>query len=432
MIVQMQSVNFEFSENEQFSTKLFRFDVKEGTNKLSLRFVYKNVGIVKNELKVLVYDSCGEFRGWMSQEKRELLIAIKEASVNGIKGYIPSGEWMILIESGTILHALRYTVEISPQVGEIHKNWYTGELHSHTTRSDGTMCLSELINEAKKHKLDFLFVTDHDMPLRRNNELDSDLKVFPGVEITSYKGHALALGIERHINPQLMAENLELSSKLVRNDGGVFGIAHPFFPPSPYCSGCKWSYKLSPASIDFLELWNSGGTASFFPGFNLATLSLWVGFLNKGLKICATSGGDIHNDKDFNDLWLPYHVRATELSLKSIICSIKTGKGYASKENFYFEVLYKDKKYYCGDTINVAKDDFVEVMASSEAADKTLLLTSAGVMNFDTSSFNKKFRARDVKWLSILFLHRETIVGFSNPVFLRILGNSNAQVEEQK
>ena len=416
----MQSVNFNISLSDQFSTKIFHLDIREGTNKIFLTLASENVRIIKNELKILIYDSCEEFRGWMDQENRELLIALKEASVNGVKGYIPSGKWMMLIEVGTVSYNSKYMIEANFQNEKIHENWYVGELHTHTTRSDGVMTLNELAIEAKKHELDFLFITDHDIPFCADGEsIDDDLKLFPGVEITSYKGHALALGIERHINPHLMAETPDLSSKLVRSGGGIFGIAHPFFPPSPYCSGCKWSYELTPASIDFWELWNSGGTGSFLPGFNLAALSSWVGFLNEGFKICATSGGDIHSAKDFNDLWLPFHVRATNLSLKSIICSIKAGKCYASRGKFSFEILHKDKKHYSGDTVNVSKDDSVEIMANSETADKILLLTSAGVMDFDSSSFDKKFQVQDVRWLSILALRRETIVGFSNPIFLR-------------
>ncbi len=417
-----RSANFEFSisEDEGFSTKFFHFYVEEGTKELTLRIAPgKDVGL-KNELKVLVYDPCGEFRGWLDPKRYEILLSAEKSSSNGVKGYIPFGEWTLFVETGTISHASRYRIETLSQVDKIHENWYLGELHSHTTKSDGEMDLNDLAQEAKKHELDFLFVSDHDVPLLCDDELPNDeLKILPAVEITTYKGHALALGVQRHVPPQSMIESPEFSSKLVRSEGGIFGIAHPFFPPSPYCSGCRWSYGFIPTSVDFLELWNSGGVASQLPAFNLAALSLWTEFLNEGFRISATSGGDIHRKEDFNDFWLPFHVRSDELSLKALICSIKAGRGHACRGKFLFEVFHEGKRYRCGDVITAAEDDILEIRVNSELADEILLLSSAGAMKIDASSFDKKFQSKDVRWLSVLALHNEKIVGFSNPIFLK-------------
>ena len=41
--------------------------------------------------------------------------------------------------------------------------WYVGVPHCHTTASDGGLTLEELIKKAKKNKLDFLMITDHNV-----------------------------------------------------------------------------------------------------------------------------------------------------------------------------------------------------------------------------------------------------------------------------
>ena len=41
--------------------------------------------------------------------------------------------------------------------------WYVGVTHCHTTASDGGLTLDELVKNAKKNKLDFVMITDHNV-----------------------------------------------------------------------------------------------------------------------------------------------------------------------------------------------------------------------------------------------------------------------------
>ena len=41
--------------------------------------------------------------------------------------------------------------------------WYRGNVHSHTTNSDGLFTLSELAEWYARREYDFLFVTDHNL-----------------------------------------------------------------------------------------------------------------------------------------------------------------------------------------------------------------------------------------------------------------------------
>ena len=418
----MKRIRVDVSPLERFTTKIFKMRVEKGTTEIHLRLVESSTK-AGNELKILIYDPCGDFRGWMDKNKDELLLKKNESSLNGVSGYLPEGEWKILIEFGMISNDFLCEIEEDSSLSPSNSEWFVGELHSHTTKSDGAMSIEELIKEAKNHGLDFIFITDHDVPLLTNkrNKSEGNFKVFPGTELTTFKGHALALGISRHVNPTLLHKNPEDASNFVKSEGGIFGIAHPFFPPSPYCSGCKWSYNVSPKFIDFLEIWNSGGTGALFPAFNFASLSLWTEFLNDGYKIPATSGGDIHLREDFNEFWIPYHVRADEFELKQILCSIRSGKSYASRGNFFFEVLYRNRTYQCGDIVKISDGNSFEIHVKTENASKILLMSSKGAMMVDSSSVNKKIEVDGIRWINAVALYKNSIVGFSNPIYFEHL-----------
>lgn len=71
-----------------------------------------------------------------------------------------------------------------------------GVLHVHTTLSDGGGSFDEVEQAARSAGLDFLFVTDHNHLAGKGREgLRSDLLVGVGTEISTTRGHLLALGL---------------------------------------------------------------------------------------------------------------------------------------------------------------------------------------------------------------------------------------------
>ena len=75
--------------------------------------------------------------------------------------------------------------------------WYKGDLHSHSTYSDGDSSVAEVIASAEAKDLDFFALTDHDTSMAGNplHWLDpayhsNTLALLYGVEWTTPKGHA--------------------------------------------------------------------------------------------------------------------------------------------------------------------------------------------------------------------------------------------------
>lgn len=109
------------------------------------------------------------------------------------------------------------------------------DLHMHSTVSDGSFTIPELIEFAKKKGLDAIAVTDHDTVshFQQIPKIEHGVKVIPGIEISAYdyennfKVHMLGYGIrypeivEKVVQPTLLARH-ENSLKQIRilNENG--------------------------------------------------------------------------------------------------------------------------------------------------------------------------------------------------------------------
>src|SRR3990172_3475314 len=80
--------------------------------------------------------------------------------------------------------------------------WLRGNLHTHTTVSDGSRPPGEVIADYERRGYDFLAVTDHDkfVPPHEYQKMTSMVLV-PGVEVTARGPHILQLGVEEVIEP---------------------------------------------------------------------------------------------------------------------------------------------------------------------------------------------------------------------------------------
>ncbi|MBP1909922.1 CehA/McbA family metallohydrolase [Methanolobus bombayensis] len=106
------------------------------------------------------------------------------------------------------------------------------DLHVHSCYSkDSNASLDDIIKHAEANGLDGFAICDHDRIeggfecVKRAQELGSKIIVIPGVEVSSSKGHILALGIRKPIEPGLSPEE---TIKIARQQGAVVIIPHPF------------------------------------------------------------------------------------------------------------------------------------------------------------------------------------------------------------
>ena len=61
------------------------------------------------------------------------------------------------------------------------------DCHMHSTVSDGSFTISQLIERAKQNGLDAIVLTDHDTLSQRNQIPETEgVQVFAGIEISAY------------------------------------------------------------------------------------------------------------------------------------------------------------------------------------------------------------------------------------------------------
>jgi hypothetical protein len=102
-------------------------------------------------------------------------------------------------------------------------------LHVHSTYSDGTATVPELLEDARMAGADALLLTDHDSLAARDDGWEGHhdgVLLLVGVEVSSKQGHYLAFGVEEPI-PHSGCSAREIAAA-VRDAGGVGFAAHPF------------------------------------------------------------------------------------------------------------------------------------------------------------------------------------------------------------
>ena len=102
-------------------------------------------------------------------------------------------------------------------------------VHLHSTYSDGTATVAELIDAAAATGVDALLLTDHDSVQARRDGWQGrhdGVFVLVGTEVSPKQGHYLAFGVDEEI-PHAGRSALEIA-EAVRDAGGIGFAAHPF------------------------------------------------------------------------------------------------------------------------------------------------------------------------------------------------------------
>src|SRR5690349_2547988 len=101
-------------------------------------------------------------------------------------------------------------------------------VHVHSTYSDGTATVLELIDDARAAGADVLLLTDHDSLAARRDGLEGwhdGVLLLAGDEVSPRGGHLLAFGIESEIDHRDLDERGIVAA--VTGAGGVAFAAHP-------------------------------------------------------------------------------------------------------------------------------------------------------------------------------------------------------------
>jgi len=271
-----------------------------------------------------------------------------------VAGPLPAGEWWIEVDVHCVIarpdgvpNAYELVVETVPEAEPSRaepppaaappsrgRGWYRGELHLHSTHSDGLWSPAEMADEARGRGLDFMFLTDHNTntgidELRR--AVGGRTLVLPGAELTTFNGHALALGVEGWIDWRTGLEGRSANdvARAVREAGGLFVVAHPDAPPDDVCTGCRWTHEgFDPGLAHGVEVW--GGLWDGPEEENPGCVALWRRWLDAGHCLTATGATDAHHKKHWEGAVPLTHLFAEDLSGPALLDALRAGRSFVS------------------------------------------------------------------------------------------------------
>jgi hypothetical protein len=148
-----------------------------------------------------------------------------QKTVAQVKTILGFGDTVVvghLYEDQPFVYAGKKVEIISPYVTK--QNVYKGQLHCHTTGSDGVDTPTALLTAYKNAGYSFVVITDHDY-LTAHTEVEGILHI-PGVEESEPTGHIVS------INPtsqKTQTDSQEVIDAII-NDGGIPIMAHPNLP----------------------------------------------------------------------------------------------------------------------------------------------------------------------------------------------------------
>ncbi|MGY2894423.1 CehA/McbA family metallohydrolase [Deinococcus sp. UYEF24] len=300
----------------------FSFTCPEGVDELLLDWRFSPAGA--GELKTLVTLSLsgpGGFRGAGHRhgDHQQVRLGSRQATPGYLPGPIPAGEWTVTLHTHLVVDVTEgelsvVTLENVPDPLQAEPSsseppfpvalpfaalpfqtaWMMGDLHCHTQHSDGRWTPSELATAAAERGLSFLALTDHNT-LSGRAELARHFSglTLPGLELTTYYGHATVIGVPEYIDWTGLepGQGMREVADDVTRQGAQLTIAHPFAAGDPVCTGCAWTtFDLRPETTTHMEVWNGPWAGRH----NERALKCWYSLLASGKRVVATVGTDAH------------------------------------------------------------------------------------------------------------------------------------------
>ena len=223
--------------------------------------------------------------------------------------------------------------------------WYKGNIHTHTTESDGDAEPEVVVRWYRRHGYDFLVLSDHNHLTVLNygsgkRRFRRPLMV-PGEEVSAnvmtgtVPVHINGIGVSRVVEPidaGDVVSTIQANVDAILEAGGIASINHPNY---------RWAFdhesikQVTGASL--LEVFNGVPWSNVNGGPGKYSFEeIWDGVLTAGRVIFGVATDDSHNYSDFDPLnmanpgrgWVV--VRALELTAKAIVEALASGEFYAS------------------------------------------------------------------------------------------------------
>ncbi|MCZ7383604.1 MAG: CehA/McbA family metallohydrolase [Candidatus Methanoperedens sp.] len=232
-------------------------------------------------------------------------------------------------------------------------NFYYGNLHSHTSYSDGMLTPDDAFAYAKDvSKINFLAITDHDYMLNNteyedmlqqanNHTKDGIFVAIQGFEWSSGNyGHIPVINTSIFTSHKVTPTLIEIYS-FVRNNYGIAFFAHPAWP------GNRFEYFSSLDGDDVVDGIEVGNGYNY-EEMKYATFEYsYIEALDKGWHVGAIINQDNHHANWGNGRgWIA--VIAPNLTKQNILTAIKDKKYYGTEDR-NFELIFKANGHWMGE-----------------------------------------------------------------------------------
>jgi len=331
------------------------FEVASGATRLEFKLTFEPelVAGIGNMLTLSLFDPAGSRgAGHRGGANHLVVITTGDATPGYTPGPIPPGLWLAVVDTHLIMPGppCRYELEAAAfaELGAEPATkpapvaasrpgrgpgWYRGDLHGHSVHSDGAWDVGDLVASARFYGLDFVTLSDHNTVsgLAQIDQLGADdILTMGGAELTTFWGHALALGgrdwVDWRVRPGRRTMP-QIAAEVIAADG-LFIIAHPKSPGDPQCTGCDWRYTdMMPGNAPVVEVWNGPWSGA---SNNEQALALWYSWLEEGLRVRASAGTDIHQPAPPSERLGFNVVYAAELGEPAILDAVARGHNFLS------------------------------------------------------------------------------------------------------
>ena len=233
-------------------------------------------------------------------------------------------------------------------------NWYKGNIHTHTTKSDGDAAPEVVVKWFMEHGYDFLVLSDHNHRTILEQEVEGGPLMVPGEEVSaridngSIPIHINGIGITRVVEPyhgDEIVDTIQRNVNAILDAGGIASINHPNY---------QWAFdhthvrEVDGASL--LEVFNGSPITNNEGGPGKFTAEeIWDGVLTAGKPIFGVAADDSHHYFDFaHDRLNPGRgwvvVEADELTVDAIVNGLASGSFYSSTGVTLEELESTDKR----------------------------------------------------------------------------------------
>jgi len=234
-------------------------------------------------------------------------------------------------------------------------NWFRGNLHTHTTRSDGSRPPEEVIADYEARGYDFLAISDHDVLVELDSyQKNTSMTLIHAVEVSARGPHILQVNATDRIDPK--ADRGWVVDEINKQEA-VCVLNHP-----------NWGTNFNHFPHELLESLEGAhgieiynGVIERLAGSPFAT-DRWDRLLTKGRTVWGFAHDDSHIPTDVELAWNV--VQAENCTVDEIIAGLKAGSFYAST----------------GVTINSVETEGTTIRVETEDAQRIRFISRSGVL----------------------------------------------------